>query len=234
MVQKKLNFNQPILSVRRSSRKTDSQKRKESNVLPMLPSHRPESNSGPVRNPGSVPFIWEQTPGQPKEEILAQSSSELQPNQMEALQETRWDLDESSITSKAADSADCSEEFVVDGLDLLYETHDLGAVASKPKNEEQGQRRKVVNQDKAILLHCRPSFEKRNYFYCKEKEGSTDGGERHENVITVCCLLPRSCLKSSICNLNLDHATRVMNRVMTFPLSHSSTDSENEVSVSQV
>lgn len=229
MVQKKLNFNQPILSVRRTSLKTDSQilfdQTKESNALPLPPSHRPESNSGPVRHPGSVPFLWEQIPGQPKEEILAQHSSELPPNQVEAVHGASQDLDESSTISKA----NCSEELVVNGLDLLDGARDYGVYVFNPKNQEQEQRRKVVNQDKPVLLHCRPSFEKRNYLYCKEKERSDDGGgEQHENVITVCCLLPRSCLKSSVCSLNLDHATRVINRVMTFPLSSSSAGSEND------
>ncbi|XP_073030484.1 uncharacterized protein [Primulina eburnea] len=36
-------------------------------VRPHLPSYRSELKSGPIRNPGAVPFQWEQTPGQPKE-----------------------------------------------------------------------------------------------------------------------------------------------------------------------
>ncbi|KAF8766274.1 hypothetical protein HU200_007788 [Digitaria exilis] len=30
------------------------------------PRYRPELNSGPLRHPGAVPFVWEQRPGQPK------------------------------------------------------------------------------------------------------------------------------------------------------------------------
>nr|BAB61195.1 P0460E08.2 [Oryza sativa Japonica Group] len=31
-----------------------------------LPYHKADLNSGPVRHPGAVPFVWEQRPGQPK------------------------------------------------------------------------------------------------------------------------------------------------------------------------
>ncbi|KAM0862190.1 hypothetical protein ACQ4PT_038081 [Festuca glaucescens] len=31
-----------------------------------LPCHNPDLNSGPVRHPGAVPFVWEQSPGRPK------------------------------------------------------------------------------------------------------------------------------------------------------------------------
>ncbi|KAM0823407.1 hypothetical protein ACQ4PT_070887 [Festuca glaucescens] len=30
------------------------------------PCHKPDLNSGPVRHPGAVPFVWEQSPGRPK------------------------------------------------------------------------------------------------------------------------------------------------------------------------
>ncbi|KAL6561633.1 hypothetical protein OROMI_017234 [Orobanche minor] len=71
----KLNFDQPILSVRRyvprlswrrcEERKTDDYQP----VIPQLHPHRSELKSGPVRNPGAVPFVWEQSPGQPKQDM---------------------------------------------------------------------------------------------------------------------------------------------------------------------
>ncbi|KAI3457129.1 hypothetical protein Pfo_013792 [Paulownia fortunei] len=79
MEDKKLNFNQPILSVRRYSSIMTSQKadeRKIDNALPVvprLPPYRSELKSGPVRNPGAVPFQWEQIPGRPKEQIKPQT-----------------------------------------------------------------------------------------------------------------------------------------------------------------
>lgn len=75
MEDKQLDFNQPLLSVRRASSTAVSSradhKRKMDNSLPKippLPVYKSELKSGPVRNPGTVPFVWEQTPGKPKAE----------------------------------------------------------------------------------------------------------------------------------------------------------------------
>ncbi|KAL0288718.1 UNVERIFIED_CONTAM: hypothetical protein Sangu_2645600 [Sesamum angustifolium] len=81
MEDKKLNFNQPLLSVRRyapalTSQKSDQRKAESSRpVIPRFPAYRSELKSGPIRNPGAVPFVWEQTPGQPKEEIKSQTQN---------------------------------------------------------------------------------------------------------------------------------------------------------------
>lgn len=76
MEEKQLNFNQPLLSIRRgSSTPSEINKRKTSKCspnLPPLPYYRSELKSGPVRNPGAVPFEWEQTPGKPKHESKEQ------------------------------------------------------------------------------------------------------------------------------------------------------------------
>ncbi|KAK6142313.1 hypothetical protein DH2020_022661 [Rehmannia glutinosa] len=79
MDDKKLNFNQPLLSVRRypptaTSRRSDQAKPDNSHpVIPRLPPHRSELKSGPLRNPGAVPFLWEHTPGQPKQDTKPQT-----------------------------------------------------------------------------------------------------------------------------------------------------------------
>ncbi|KAL1560610.1 hypothetical protein AAHA92_10802 [Salvia divinorum] len=197
MVEKKLNFNQPILSVRKYSHKGPSHivdKREGLTIIHWLPHRRPEPNSGPMSNPGSVPFLWEQSPGRPKEEILAQSRNCASP-------------------SFDASSEPDVHEGDGSGVDALVLQRD----------EERG---RVVDQEKAVVLHCRPSSER-------------EGSEQHENVVTVCCLLPRSCLRSSVCGLNPIPA---MSRVMTFPgsrmlsesaASGSSTDSESEYAVIQ-
>ncbi|XP_073039743.1 uncharacterized protein [Primulina eburnea] len=85
MEEKQLNFNQPFLSVRRNSPIVNSEKedRRKTNHsfsgIPSLPSRVPELKSGPVSNPGTVPFLWEQTPGQPKEERKQQTQNFLRP-----------------------------------------------------------------------------------------------------------------------------------------------------------
>lgn len=82
MEEKQLDFNAPLMSVRRftstTALNTDS-KRVEKFLpkKPPLPSYKPELKSGPVRNPGAVPFLWEQIPGRPKD------GSGLRPNNPE-------------------------------------------------------------------------------------------------------------------------------------------------------
>ncbi|KAL6137905.1 hypothetical protein ACLB2K_063194 [Fragaria x ananassa] len=77
MEENQLNFNRPLLSVRRysattvSSEADDKRKTAKSQPkLPPLPAYKSELKSGPVRNPGTVPFIWEQIPGRPKDESI--------------------------------------------------------------------------------------------------------------------------------------------------------------------
>lgn len=232
MVEKKLNLNQPILSVRRNSPSKIVDQRKTNNALPPIhslrplgPKPKPKPKPDPTRNTGAVPFIWEQSPGRPKEEIRAQCRDpEALPRATRFLDETSRDTSEQSRS--CSDSEDISSEAVVE---------------QQQQQQQREQRRKVVNQERPILLHCRPNFDKCNLHY-NEKEEKDGSDEHDQNVITVCCLLPRSCLKSAVYSLNPAPAVSAMNRVMTFPgsrilsatltstsLSSSSTDSENEV-----
>ncbi|XP_051115402.1 uncharacterized protein LOC127240651 [Andrographis paniculata] len=80
MEDKKLNFNRPLLSVRRTAPTENTHVRKTNNPIPplplpipSLPPNRPELKSGPITNPGSVPFLWERAPGQPKKDIKIQA-----------------------------------------------------------------------------------------------------------------------------------------------------------------
>ncbi|KAJ8749232.1 hypothetical protein K2173_018709 [Erythroxylum novogranatense] len=77
MEDKQLDFNQPFLSVRRTSITVSSggrenvRKNNDEAVpkLPPLPAYKSELKTDPVRDPGSVPFVWEQTPGRPKPQM---------------------------------------------------------------------------------------------------------------------------------------------------------------------
>ncbi|KAG6404927.1 hypothetical protein SASPL_132504 [Salvia splendens] len=232
MVEKKLNFNQPILSVRKHSHKVTSHivgQREGFPVIHRLPPHRPEQSfcSRPVGNPVSVPFQWEQIPGRPKEEILAQSNDYARPfvweqipgQPKEDILAQSYNYARPSVSPEplvgvealrqTSSDSDASSESIVDDLGVRQREHE---------------RRKVVYQEKSIVLHCRPSF----------KRG---GSDQHENVIRVSCLMPRAFLKSSVCSLS---PVPAMSRAhaMTFPgsrmlcesaVSGSSTDSENEV-----
>ncbi|KAF3444012.1 hypothetical protein FNV43_RR13702 [Rhamnella rubrinervis] len=82
MEEKQLDFNQPFLSVRRFSSTVVSPEADERNKidkslpkLPPLPVYKSELKSGPVRHPGAVPFLWEQTPGRPKNESKSQTKA---------------------------------------------------------------------------------------------------------------------------------------------------------------
>lgn len=76
---KQLDFNLPLISVRRPTQQTsetevktrssDSVTNKKKNIPPPSPPiYKSDIKSGPVRNPGTVPFQWEHKPGKPKED----------------------------------------------------------------------------------------------------------------------------------------------------------------------
>ncbi|KAK7405050.1 hypothetical protein VNO78_06213 [Psophocarpus tetragonolobus] len=79
MEEKQLDFNQPLLSVRRISStvasETENRSKPDKSVRkrPPLPFYKSELKSGPVTNPGTVPFVWEKTPGRPKNESKLQT-----------------------------------------------------------------------------------------------------------------------------------------------------------------
>ncbi|KAF9669441.1 hypothetical protein SADUNF_Sadunf14G0107900 [Salix dunnii] len=86
MEKKQLDFNQPLLSVRRfsstASTKEAKIKRKSDDALskiPPPPVYKPELKSGPMRNPGTVPFVWERSPGRPKDESKPQTRALQRP-----------------------------------------------------------------------------------------------------------------------------------------------------------
>lgn len=79
MEDKQLNLNQPLLSVRRFSSTTATGKDDKrptdisSYTVSRPPLYKSELKSGPVTNPGVVPFIWERSPGRPKDETSSQT-----------------------------------------------------------------------------------------------------------------------------------------------------------------
>lgn len=86
MEDKQLDLNQPFLSVRRVSStvvssEADERKKADKSIpkLPPLPVYKSELKSGPIRHPGAVPFLWEQTPGRPKDESNSQTKPPERP-----------------------------------------------------------------------------------------------------------------------------------------------------------
>lgn len=76
MDDKQLNFFRPLLSVRRVPSTLSSEKREQRKTelpkskIPPPPSYKSELISGPIRNAGTVPFVWERSPGRPKDENI--------------------------------------------------------------------------------------------------------------------------------------------------------------------
>lgn len=86
MEDKQLNLNRPLLSVRRhtstAASEKDIKKKNESSLssVPQPPPfYRSELKSGPVRNAGMVPFVWERSPGRPKDERTPETPTEGPP-----------------------------------------------------------------------------------------------------------------------------------------------------------
>ncbi|XP_019193889.1 PREDICTED: uncharacterized protein LOC109187930 isoform X2 [Ipomoea nil] len=82
MEDKQLNLNQPLLSVRRISSTTTTGSKDDkrttdisSYTVPRPPLYKSELKSGPVSNPGVVPFLWERSPGRPKDEASPQTDN---------------------------------------------------------------------------------------------------------------------------------------------------------------
>lgn len=85
MEDKQLDFNQPLLSVRHfaspapgAAESETEGKKKIDNSLPKIPRppiYKSNLKSGPIRNPGTVPFVWEKTPGRPKQERNLQNGA---------------------------------------------------------------------------------------------------------------------------------------------------------------
>lgn len=271
MEDKPLNFNQPFLSVRRHTPAATSVRTGKKRInnsqssIPQLPPHRSELKSGPIRNPGAIPFLWEQSPGQPKEKLNPLHHSSDKPPAAPKLPPGRppkadQAVDENAETSK--EEKECSEsgdEAYVDALDTLSRAEssflncsmsglsDLHvkpsgnlamdrefmmdrflpaakAMASEttpqyaPKKQPflQKQTKKTVNQHKPSLRYG-PSFADR-YSYSQDNKGdeeSDDEYDQHQNVPAICGLLPRFCLKSSLCLLSPVPAMSVRTRVLS-------------------
>ncbi|KAL9689879.1 hypothetical protein QQ045_010270 [Rhodiola kirilowii] len=86
MERQKLDFNGPVPSVRHvGPTAADVEKKVKEDIsynnFPAIPFYRADLKSGPISNPGTVPFFWEQIPGRPKHESKSvyQEGEELPP-----------------------------------------------------------------------------------------------------------------------------------------------------------
>lgn len=150
MEDKQLNLNQPFLSVRRVSPTVASGSDETKNTeysLPTMthpPRYKSELKSGPVRNPGVVPFVWEQSPGKPKYESKRQIRATDKPPIAPRLPPGRR-LKDNQDSDKAHESQNVSESQTGNAQ---LSTSSCMNLDEKVKKIESIDRSKDMKQDK--------------------------------------------------------------------------------------
>ncbi|GMI99307.1 hypothetical protein like AT2G30990 [Hibiscus trionum] len=179
MEDKQLDFNRPLLSVRRftsqvvgseseGNKKTD----KSLSKIPRLPIYKSELKSGPIRNPGTVPFMWEKTPGRPKEEKNIQTHALDKPPIAPKLPPGRALNDKQQPSIKGSDAktfAPCQTEIVpsssqnVPSLALDETKYDCaangdmeetGSSGSKDSGEAYVDALDTLSRSESFFLNC--------------------------------------------------------------------------------
>ncbi|CAA0826883.1 Protein of unknown function (DUF688 [Striga hermonthica] len=146
MEEQKLNLDQPLLSARRYTTPRTIQNETKKADYNSPPRFQSKVKSGPLRNPGSVPFVWERAPGHPKQQTIVKSPNnqktsvvdtftpKLPPGRLPkansnininnndkqlAVDENSREVDENSKELVKEEDEDGSEEAYVDALDTL-------------------------------------------------------------------------------------------------------------------
>ncbi|EOA26760.1 hypothetical protein CARUB_v10022845mg [Capsella rubella] len=132
MEEKQLDFNRPLISVRRPAQTSESESKTRSydsvtnKVLPSLPVYKSDIKSGPVRIPGTVPFQWEHMPGKPKDESKPVLLSTVEPHFVPKLPpgrkrielgtkpETRADHQTKAASNNVSSSSSSSDKYHVE------------------------------------------------------------------------------------------------------------------------
>ncbi|KAK4714451.1 hypothetical protein R3W88_020358 [Solanum pinnatisectum] len=149
MEDKQLNLDRPFLSVRRVSPTVTSgsdETKKTEYSLPTVthpPRYKSELKSGPVRNPGVVPFRWEQSPGKPKYESKRQIRATEKPPIAPRLPPGRK-LKDNQDSDKAHESQNVSESQIGNAQHFTPKCMNLG---EKVKNIESIDCSKDMIQD---------------------------------------------------------------------------------------
>ncbi|XP_039011311.1 uncharacterized protein LOC120140392 isoform X2 [Hibiscus syriacus] len=153
MEDKQLDFNRPLLSVRRftsqvagseseGNKKTDN----SLNKIPSPPIYKSELKSGPIRYPGTVPFVWEKTPGQPKEEKNTQARALDKPPIAPKLPPGRALNDKQQPSIKGSDAktfASCQTEM-----------EETGSSGSKDSGEAYVDALDTLSRSESFFLNC--------------------------------------------------------------------------------
>ncbi|AES89792.1 uncharacterized protein [Medicago truncatula] len=152
MEEKQLDFDQPLLSVRRASSTESSEnnnKRKTEKPVSKrtrLPAYKSELKSGPVSNPGTVPFVWENSPGRPKDEGKLQTrdieeplvAPKLPPGRVLKVKQRDFDkIPKGTSVSQSRTGSTVSNSMSVASLESKEENHDSRNEVV-PKKESSG------------------------------------------------------------------------------------------------
>ncbi|KAI3795196.1 hypothetical protein L1987_37845 [Smallanthus sonchifolius] len=200
MGDKRLNLNRPLLSVRRFSpnaanAQKDSRRKNESSIPALLPSpsYKSELHSGPLRNPGTVPFVWEQIPGRPKDETKKQKPPivpNLPPGRI--------------LKPKKQDSDIVMQGFYVEKgpvKDSFERSKDSKKEISHSRNDNDNDDGDISGENEKPQLTYGPNFLQ---FNDDDNEDDSDFDYAvHGNMsYKFCGLLPHFCLRGSIGILN--------------------------------
>lgn len=143
MEDKQLNLNQPLLSVRRTE---------ASSSFTVPPPYKSELKSGPVRDPGVVPFRWEHSPGRPKHPSSSSSPSQAHPI-------SSHDHKKPPIvpklppgrTSNAADQQKGSETRIVTATSFSSSNGSVVEDDEEEEEEEEGRDESFSGQDESYV-----------------------------------------------------------------------------------
>nr|GMD91530.1 uncharacterized protein LOC109168038 isoform X1 [Ipomoea batatas] len=230
--EKKLKLNQPILSVRRSG-KDDKLKIDDSSSLHSVPQsalYRSESKLDPVRSPGVVPFVWEESPGKPKDGVKLENDTTGRPRVVPRLPHGRimaktnnqqcFDSEISEDEAYAESSK--SKVFFVDCKSGSFKGSDEpGRTSSETRDfmivvhELPRLRKNVAKADRPPRLQLEPS----GGWHCYQSHDCEDEEHKHETLFPAkaCGVVPRLCVRSSIFIMNPVPAMSVQTRVHTSP-----------------
>lgn len=142
-----LNFNQPFLTVRRFSSTIASAEGQEKRrtdkslpTIPPLPPYKSELKSGPIRNPGTVPFVWEQCPGRPKNESLSRSRTPECPPAAPKLPPGRIARVKQQDSEKYSDGV----------MGVQSQTRDMVLYSENAQSNNEGAKKKETTEEKGI------------------------------------------------------------------------------------
>lgn len=170
MEENQLDFNQPLLSVRRfsstaasendSKRKTD----KSSIKRPPLPAYKSELKSGPVSNPGTVPFVWEKTPGRPKNEDKLQTrpvegpriTPKLPPGRVLKVEQQNFDKGPkgTSVTQSRTESTAYDSQSVASSEYKKEVIQEKGNSDSDDGDEAYVDARETLSRTESFFMNC--------------------------------------------------------------------------------